>query len=1053
MILTDLAVNNRTTVGVLVMLIVVAGVMSYVQLPREAFPEIEQPITQITTTYEGASPEEIEELVTIKIENKLSGLKGLKKIHSISREGVSQITVEFLPSVDIDNALQRVRDKVELAKGDDFPVDADEPVLTELSFSEFPVLMINLFGTIEPARLKDIADELEDTFEAIPGVLNSDVLGGREREIRIEIDPDRVASYGLTVGELIQVIPAEHVNTSVGGLETGRTKFNIRVPAEFDDPAQIDTIVLAMRDGKPIYLTDVGRVRDTFEDVESISRLNGQRSITVTIQKRAGADIIPISRAVKAALSELQQVFPKGLQYEITMDISKITRLMVKDLENNILTGLILVMLVMVLFTGLRTSLIVALAIPLSMLISFTIIQLLGYTLNMIVLFSLILALGMLVDNAIVIVENIYRHMQMGRGRIEAAMSGASEVAWPVIASTATTIAAFGPLVFWPGIMGDFMKYLPVTVIVTLTSSLFVAMIISPVACSIIGGHGPRKREGKHWFIRGYQVLLRGALAHRFMTLTAGAGLLIGMVALYGRFGSGLVEFPAMDPEHAIISVRCPQGTSIHHTDRIIQLIEKRLEPWRRSGELKYVVATVGAGGEQTFEGASFGPHVGNVTLTFQAFNDRLRPTQQALDEIREVLTDIPGAEIKLEGEKAGPPTGEVVTIRISGKDFNELERLSKQLVQVIKPVPGLVNVRSDYEAALPELAFRVDRRRASMAGVNTALIGRYLKTAIYGRKVGNFRQFNEEYDITIRLPASERSRIEDLFRLHIPNTAGRAVPLSTLGRFEYTGGYGTISRINRKPVITLTGREQGRLANDVVRDVKAVIKDAIAGGAIALPPGYNIEFAGQDEEQQANMIFLFGQALPFACLVICLILVMQFNTLSAPLIIMSTVVLSMVGVLGGLLICNLPFSVIMTGLGVISLAGVVVNNAIVLLDYTRKLQRRGRDVIAAALEAGATRLRPVLLTAITTIVGLVPMATGMSFDFHTMVWTTRSESSQWWASLAIAVIFGLAFATLLTLVVVPTLYVSLYRMAARFGLGGLERGEAAGRHVELADY
>ncbi|MHC4561513.1 MAG: efflux RND transporter permease subunit [Planctomycetota bacterium] len=1062
MILSDAAIKNRTTVGVLVILIVIAGVRSYLTLPRESAPDIEIPIIQITTPYEGASPTDIESLVTIKIENKLSGLDGVKEIRSTSQDGLSLITVEFLPGVDIEDAMRRVRDKVDLAQGDDFPIDAEEPVLTEINIAEFPIMMISISGDISPVRLKAVADQLEDAIEALPGVLNSDVIGALEREIRLEIDPDRVAAYGLTVAELVQLIPSENVNTSAGGFETGRTKFNVRVPAEFDDPDEVNTLVLAMRKGKPIYLRDVGRVRNAFKDIESISRLNGSPSITVTVQKRIGADILSIAEGVKAVLAEARGMTPEGVEFTITMDQSDDIKMMVKDLENNILSGLILVALVLVLFMGARTSLIVALAIPLSMLMSFAAIQMLGHTLNMIVLFSLILALGMLVDNAIVIVENVYRHMQFGRSRIEAAMTGTREVAWPVIASTATTIAAFSPLLFWPGMVGDFMKYLPITLIITLSSSLLVAMMISPVVCSIVGAGRTRSREGDHHpFVDNYRRLLGAALRHRRVTLITSVMALAVMIGLYAWLGQGMVFFPKMDPNNAIINVRAPQGTSIYHTDSIIQLVEHRLQRWLNveggTGDLKYVVATVGSGGERSFEGGgSTGPHVGNLTLTFRDFEDRPpgRESLEVLKEIREIITDIPGAEIKIEGQEEGPPTGEPVTIRISGKDFDTLEQLSEQVKKLISPVPGLVNLRSDYEAGRPELAFRVDRRRAMLTGVNTALIGRFLKTSIYGRKVGNYRQFNDEYDITVRLPLSERTNIEDLFRLHVPSSFGHAVPLSTLGDFEYTGGFGNISRVDRKRVITLTGRgrERGAEETRMVNAVKAVLADSQADGTLKLPPSYAIKFAGKDEEQTKAFVFLLG-AFVFACLLIVGILVLQFNTLSAPLIIMSTIALSTVGVMVGLIVCRIPFSVIMTGIGVISLAGVVVNNAIVLLDYTRQLQRRGRELIDAAIEAGTTRLRPVLLTAATTIMGLIPMATGVSFDFHEMTFSTKSESSQWWASMAIAVIFGLAFATMLTLVVVPTLYVSLYRMAAHFGLGGLQRGEDRAKHPELSDF
>jgi len=1104
-ILSNAAIKNRTTVGVLILLIVVAGSFSYVTLPREAAPDVPIPYINVMTTYEGVSPEDVETSVTMEIEEELGGLKGVKEITSASAEGLSLITIEFYPNILIEDALQYVRDRVDLAKPD-LPDDAEEPTIREINVAEFPIFMVNISGDISPVRLKAIADALEDAIEEIPGVLDVEVLGALEREIRLEIDADRVAAYGLTVPEILSLIPSENVNISAGGLETPGTKFNVRLPAEFSDPEEVDRLLLTVRDGRPIYLSDVARVRDTFKDRTSYSRLDGVGSINVSVKKRVGANIVEIAEKVKVIVEEARRRAPRGVKFDVTLDYSQDIHQMIRDLENNVFSGLVLVVAVLMLFMGLRTSMIVALVIPLSMLMSFAIVQALGYTLNMIVLFSLILALGMLVDNAIVIVENIYRHLQLGYPRIEAAMKGTGEVAWPVITSTATTIAAFSPLLFWPGIVGDFMKYLPVTVIIVLSSSLFVAMVVSPMVCSVLASPKTTKREGQaNWFMRGYRRLLKTALNHKAVSLLLAALFLAGTLILYAKFGEGVEFFPEVDPQRAIVDIRCPQGTNIKETDRLARLAERRVEAYR--GDLKYVVSNVGARGGISLRARAGGPHLASVTLLFEDYEVRPRPSAEAIGQVRRAVADIAGAEISVKKQEEGPPTGEAVTIRIVGEDLGVLEEISERAKRLIADVPGLINLRSNLEASRPELVFNVDRRRAMLLGVNSRVIGEYLKTAIFGREVGTYRQFNEEYDITIRLPLSQRSRIEDIFRLQVPNTAGAAVPLSSLGTFDYRGGFGTIHRVNQKRVVTLTGGAEGRLSDDVLKDIQLRLSplgdprftkqdipdaprlasmlleaaelgsgpaaraadwlrdddeawevvEALAAGEVAgedgvkaiaqaqvldLPPGCAIRYAGEKEEQDKAFKFLVLQALPLALLVIVMILVTQFNTLSVPLIIMTTVILSTIGVFLGLLVCGLPFGVIMTGIGVISLAGVVVNNAIVLLDYTRQLQKRGLALIEAAVEAGMTRLRPVLLTAATTILGLVPMATGFSFDIHTFSWATRSESSEWWSSMAIAVIFGLAFATLLTLVVVPTLYVGIYRLVARFGLGGLHRVE-----------
>ena len=1034
MILTDVAIKRRTVVAVLIILIAAAGVSSYVTLPREAAPDVPIPIILISIFYEGVSPEDIETSVTMKIEGELSGLKGVKEITSSSAEGMSTIVVEFTPDVVIEDALQYVRDRVELAKGE-LPGDAEEPVIKEVNVADFPIMMINISGEISPVRLKLIADELEEAIEQIPGVLNVDVLGALEREIRVEIDPDRVASYDLTIPELLGLVPSENVNISAGGLETEGTKFNVRVPAEFVDPGEVDRLLLAVRNDpaggapKPIYLSDVATICDTFKDRMTYSRLNGVESITVAVQKRIGANIIAISDRVKLIVKEARQQAPEGVKFDVTMDVSKYIRMMISDLENNIASGLILVLLVLFLFVGFRTSAIVAVAIPTSMLISFAVVSMLGYTLNMIVLFGLVLALGMLVDNAIVIVENIYRHVQLGHSRKEAAVLGAREVAWPVATSTATTVAAFFPLMFWPGITGDFMKYLPITLVITLSSSLFVALVISPTICSVVAGGKQKDHKKDHCFVRAYRRLLQAALRHRFVTLGLAALLLVGLGASYRRFGKPVEYFPNIDPDQGVINIRSPQGTNLRESYRLARIVEERLEKYL-DNDLDYVITNVGSSGGGFFGGSSGGPHAANLSLVFEDYADRNRPSARAIKEIRKDLSDIAGAEIKVEAEKHGPPTGAAVAVRIIGKDFKVLERISKQARQMIATVPGLVNLRSDLEATRPELEFRPDRRRAALLGVNSAVIGRFLKMAIFGRKLGTYREFNDEYDITVRLPLSKRVNIEDLLALHVPNAAGEAVPLSTVGTFDYKGGFGTINRVNQRRVVTLTGDAEGRPSTQVLKDAQKRL------ATLDLPTGYEIEFAGEKEQQDEAVAFLL-KAFGIALLLIVMILVAQFNSLAVPFIIMITVVLSLGGVLAGLLICEMPFIIIMTGIGVISLAGVVVNNAIVLLDYTRQLQQRGMELIEAAVEAGKTRLRPVLLTAATTILSLIPMATGVAFDFHPdkLEWVTRSQSSEWWRGMAIAVIFGLALATVLTLVVVPTLYVALTRWAIRLGI------------------
>ena len=1026
MLLTDIAIKNRTTVAVLGLIIIIMGGYSYLTLPREAAPDIPIPFILVTTTYEGVSPEDMETSVTMKIEKELNGIRGVEEITSSSAEGMSLISVEFAPDVSSEAALQRVRDRVDLAKGE-LPMDAEEPMIKEINFAELPIMLISLSGEVSPVQLKGVADEVQDAFEAVPGVLKVEMTGDLEPEIRLEFDPDRVASYNLTIPEILALIPSENVNISAGGLETKGTKFNVRIPAEFVTPEEVDHLLLTVRDGKPIYLSDVAKVNYMFKDRSTYSRLDGIPNITLSITKRVGANAVQVSDYIKAVINKAQEQAQGMLKFDITYDMSKMVRNMVADLENNIFSALVLVTAVLLLFLGWRPSSIVALIIPLSMLITFFLVQMLDYTLNMIVLFSLVLVLGMLVDNAIVIVENIFRHLQLGYSLIEAAILGAREVAWPVTTSTLTTVCAFLPLMFWPGIMGDFMKYLPITLTLGLLASLFVGLVFNPVICSVWAGRSTKPRQDNHRFIRYYRRFLDAGLKNPGLTLFLAFCLLVALGTLYGKIGKGTEFFPEGDPERAMIGIRAPQGTNIHETDRIASLIEERIQPYKPW--LKHIITNVGSGGGGSINlmASTGGPHLANITLVFHDFIERERPSVEIIAEVRKAIADIAGAEIRVEKEEEGPPTGAAVTVRVIGEDFKTLERVSEQAKRLISDVPNIVNLRSDHEATRPELAFIVDRRVAMLLGVNTATVGNFLKMAIFGTKVGTYRQYNDEYDITVRLPLAERVKIDDLYRLQVPNAAGEAILLSSLGKFEYQGGFGTINRVNQKRVVTLTAEAEGRLGTEVLSDVQKRLE------TLELPAGYEIRYAGEKEEQDKAQAFL-SKAFVIALLLVTLVLVIQFNSLMVPFIIMTTVVLSLIGALMGLLICDLPFGIIMTGIGIISLAGVVVNNAIVLLAYTRQLQQKGLDLISAAEEAGVTRLRPVMLTAMTTIIGLIPMAVGISFDIHTFTWATRSESTQWWRNMAVVVIFGLGFATILTLVVVPSLYVMLSRLRLRLG-------------------
>jgi len=1072
MIVSDTAVKKSTTVAVLALVLVIFGTYCYLALPRESSPDITIPNVFISTDYRGVSPADIETSVTIEIEKKIKGLEGLKKIQSISSEGRSMINVEFVTGTDIDQALQDVKDKVDEALGE-LPTDLEEdPSVFEVNFSQMPIVVYSLSGTCGLPCLKDIADDLEDDIEAITGVLEVEVTGGLEREIRVEVDPDKLGYYGLTITDFQTAVRSENQNTSGGALRLGNGRFQLRVPGEFTTPEEIYGLVLTTHQGQPVYLKDVARVIDGYKEEMSRSRLNGRDAVNLSVKKRSGENIIEISDAADRIIDRYRQGWPAGTEITKVMDQSNDIRLMVADLENNILSGLVLVLIVIFLFMGIRNALLVSLAIPFSMLLSFTALYVMGITLNMVVLFSLTLALGMLVDNAIVIVENSYRFLEQGASRVEAAMKATSEVAYPVIGSTVTTVAAFAPMLFWPGIMGEFMSFLPLTLIVTLSSSLFVALVINPAMVSLFmklkqtpGGTDKKDLHDiaatvekpvaiKGWLLTVYAASLSRALTMPYAIIAIAFCVLVLMIQswlLVVGLQKPIEFFPEIDPKGIYVNVDVPEGADLDYIDRIIQRVEfilagvattpdgRPLDPdatpltaltprehevadgKHLSGpsdianiESIYMRGTIDSGGSSAFS-ANSPSHVG---VRFVELHDRVRSSQLDVEEIRRRVKQIPGGKITIAQEEEGPPTGAPINIEISGDNFEILGELAKQIKDVLTSLPHVEDVRDDFVEGIPSVEVAVDRQKAALFGLTTNGIGFALKSAYNGLEVSSFREGSDDYDITVQLSEDDRKKMDVLHQLMLPTPSGELVPLSAVADITFGGTMGDINRINNERVVTVKANvDETKVPGPVVRaEAEKLLQQ------FPLPPGYQVKFTGEFEFQQESEAFL-SKAFLVALLVIFLILVSMFNSVSQPFIIMTSVVLSLGGAFLGLMLFAQPFGIIMTGVGVISLAGVVVNNAIVLIDYTNKLRQRGYALRDAVVSAGATRLRPVLLTAITTILGLIPMVTGISFDFHSFSMSWVSESSQWWRSMAVVVIFGLMVATFLTLIVVPTLY------------------------------
>ena len=1084
MIVSNTAVRKRTSVVVLALVIIIFGLIAYYSLPRESAPDITIPYIFVMTRYAGVAPEDIEQSITIPIEEKLQGLEAVKRITSSSTEGMSSIVIEFVAGTDIDEVLFKTKDKVDLAKPD-LPADLeDDPEVIEINISELPILVLSLSGSCDLCRLKEIAEELQDQIESIPGVLEAEVTGGLEREIRIEPYPDKLAYYGLSILSLQSVIEDENQNVSGGAIRMADGRFQLRVPGEFQNPEEIYGLVVGLNQGEPVYLKDVARVVDGFKDEEGRARLNGREAINIQVKKRAGENVLRIAEQVDRIIEEQMPTWHKGTEVTKLMDQAKDIRIMVADLENNIITGLILVVVVLFFVMGVRNAVLVSLAIPFSMLLSFIALHALGITLNMVVLFSLTLSLGMLVDNAIVIVENIFRYMEQGVPRVQAAMKATAEVAQPVIASTLTTVAAFFPLVFWPGIMGEFMSYLPKAVIITLSSSLFVAMVINPALAAIFlrlppghrfakikataeeieqAGEAPITVRGP--LLKAYRRLLTGALNHRLPVILT-AFLILVTMAMIWFFRVGLEKpiefFPSVDPHSIYVNLDMPEGADLEYSDRLARQVELALcnGPGRglaspdadpaqcfseknenkvhtlRQGNrvvgltdmanVKQIYSRTVAlvGGSSAFENNSPN-HIG---IQFYDIEDRTEPSPRTVEEIRRRIKGIPGAEISVAEAEEGPPTGAPINIEIVGDNFDILGQIAQQVRAVLEKIPFVQDIRDDYIPGSPTVRVTVDRQKAALLGLSTEIIGFALKVAFNGIKVSTFREGNVDYDITVQLPQSDR-KVTDILRELLLPTAEGLIPLSTITNFEITGGLGQVNRINHERVVTVKANvDEKHVPGPVVRgEAEKILAD------FPLPPGYKIRFTGEFEFQQESQAYL-SKAFLAAILLIVLILVTQFNSVSQPLIIMTSVILSLGGVFLGLTLMELPFGIIMTGVGVISLAGVVVNNAIVLIDYTNRLHQRGMHFREAIIAAGCTRLRPVLLTAITTILGLLPMVTGVAFNFHEMEIAWVSESSQWWRTMASAVIFGLALATVLTLIVVPALYSLVYTSSRAVG-------------------
>ncbi len=1119
--LTNFALENATSIVLLTLMIFFFGLKSYKDIPKELMPEIKWPQVFVTTMYFGNSAEDIENLITRPIEKELNTITGIKNVSSTSIQDVSFIIAEFESDVDLDDATRKVKDAVDKAKSelpDDLKTD---PVVKDINLSEIPIMTINISGNYTNDELKSYAEYLEDEIESLDEISDVVIKGAQDREVKVDVDLAKMNSMELSYRDIQNAISSENLTMSAGQYLKNGFRANIRIEGEFKNVNEIKDIIIKAKRGKPIYIKDIADVSFNFKDKSSIARNNGEPVFALDVIKRSGENLLDASDKIKEIVKNAKtDVFPKDLDISLFNDQSVHTRKSVSNLENSIISGMILVLLILMLFLGLRNAGFVATAIPLSMLMGIMFLQLTGTTLSMIVLFALILALGMLVDNGIVVVENIYRHMQKGYSRWDAAKYGTGEVAVPIIVSTATTLVAFLPLAFWPGLIGNFMYYLPFTLILVLLSSLFVALVINPVLTyklmkvQDIDKINDKKRRRKTFLI-WVIVLFFTAIVFHFMGVLwlrnlLALALLVTILnyflftpltvifqkyvlpwiekvydifisfalkkynPLFFFFGTILLMFfsimllvvnppkklffPETDPNYVNVFVELPMGTDILETDKLVKKLEVKInnaiKPYKKIVESVLVQIGKNTGDPNGPREPGSSPNKARITVSFVA--DDLRgdlSSEDAMKAIQTSVRDVVGANIIVDKDKKGPPTGKPINIEIKGEDIDKLIDVSHNVIKYINShnIPGIEELKADIKIGKPEILIKINRGAARRYGLSTFSIADAIRTSVYGKEVSKFKKGEDEYPIMLRLSDKYRYQINDLLNQRVtfrnPNN-GRIVqvPISSVASIKYASTFSSIKRKNLDRIVTVYSNVlAGYNADEIAQQLKFLMS------SYPMPNGYEYSFTGEQKEQAENTAFLMNAFL-VALFLIFLLLVAQFNSVLSPFIIMFSVIFSTIGVFLGIVVNNQDIVIVMTGVGIISLAGVVVNNAIVLIDYTNlTIGRRRKElglpnnklplnlVKEGIIQAGTTRLRPVLLTAITTVLGMLPMAYGFNFNFFTLITDLDpqiyygGDSVQFWGPLAWTVIYGLVFATFLTLIIVPVMYWLAYRIKMLF--------------------
>ncbi|MFP4125058.1 MAG: efflux RND transporter permease subunit [Alphaproteobacteria bacterium] len=1034
--LIDASFKRSRTVLVALMLILVAGGIAYVTIPKESNPDVQIPVLYVAMSHEGISPEDAERLLVRPMETELRGIEGIKEMRSTAGEGRASVALEFEAGVDIDAALADVRAQVDIAKAE-LPQETEEPIVEEVNLALFPVLVVTLSGDLPERTLVRAAEVLEDRIEGLPQVLEVDIAGKREELVEVVIDPQKIEAFDLRAEEIIESVSRNNQLVAAGTMDTGQGRFAIKVPGLFENLDDIYAMPIKAVGDTVVTLADVATVRRSFKDPESFARVDGRPALALEVSKRLGTNILDTVAAVRAVVDAAEADLPAELEIGFIQDTSDNIRSMLLELQNSVLSAVVLVMIVVVAALGLRSALLVGFAVPGAFLAAILAIALGGLTVNMVVLFGLILAVGMLVDGAIVVTELADRRLAEGMARREAYREAAQRMAWPITAATATTLAAFFPLVFWPGIVGEFMRYLPITLLATLTASLFMALVFVPNIGGMIGGT-PRARGGALALVgderadllrdtrgltRVYLRVLDRALAHPVKALAGALAIALGVYAAYGAFGRGVEFFPEVEPERAQVLVQARGDLSIFERDALVREVEDRILDVDGVRAF-YTNTKVRFTGEDVDEDT-----VGLILLEFEHWQER-RPARAIMAEIEDRTADLAGIEVAVREEEQGPPTGKPVQLQVAASRPAVLAEVTEQVRQRFERLDGLVNISDSRPVPGIEWEIDVDRTQASRYGADVATVGPLVQLVTNGVKVGTYRpdDTDDEIDIRARYPQTDRG----LGRLDVLRVASErgAVPLANFVTREPVSKVSEIERVDGERVFTVAADvAPGVLADDKVRELRAWLEGEV------WPADVSFEFKGEDEEQKAAQAFL-GKAFGVALFLIAMILVTQFNSFYQSALILTAVVFSTVGVLLGLLVTAQPFGMIMSGIGVIALAGIVVNNNIVLIDTYNELRGHGLAPRDALRRTCAQRLRPVLLTTVTTVLGLMPMALRVNVDLFTREITVGGPSMDWWSQLATAVAGGLTFATVLTLVVTPCLlYLPAHLRAWRVGI------------------